>query len=181
MMVVKRSKKTKKTSKEMNLFETSTVIDEYEFKKFHKFYLNKFKSSFIPKLVLIVLAVLAIGINIIKGNYYLVILLGIFVVLYPIVLSFTLNRQIIKRYENSKRINMLEEKIVFYSNFFESRSSINYCKVNYEDIYLVCETKENFYIFLNENKAFIVIKNNINDLDKFKDFIIEKAKYRRYR
>ncbi len=180
-MIVKKSKKTKKLNKEISLFITSTVIDEYEFKKFHKFYLNKFKSSLIPKIILIVLAMLAISINLVKGNYYLVILLSIFVVLYPVILSFTLNRQIMKRYEGSKRINMLEEKISFYSSFFESKSSINYCKVNYEDIYLVCETKENFYIFLNENKAFIVIKNNINSLDKFKEFIIEKAKYRRYR
>ena len=180
-MIIKKSKKTKKTIKEKCLFETSTVINEYEFNKFHKFYLNKFKSSLIPKLILIVLAILAIGINILKGNYYLVILLSVFCILYPLILSFTLNRQIIKRYEDSKRINMLEEKINFYSNFFESRSSINYCKVNYEDIYLICETKEHFYIFLNENKAFIVIKNNFEDVDSFKNFIIEKAKYRRYR
>lgn len=180
-MIGRRSKKTKKINTEMSLFVTNTVIDEYEFKKFHKFYLNKFKSSLIPKIILIVLAILAISISLIKENYYLVILLSVFVILYPILLSFTLNRQIMKRYESSKRINMLEEKISFYSNFFESKSSINYCKVNYDDIYLVCETKENFYIFLNENKAFIVIKDNINDLDKFREFITGKANYRRYR
>ena len=32
-MIVKKSKKTKKLNKEISLFITSTVIDEYEFKK----------------------------------------------------------------------------------------------------------------------------------------------------
>lgn len=179
----KKNKKPNSKNKEKSniLFETSTIIDKNEFKKFQKFYLNKFKSSLLPKLVMAFLAIIAIVMNLIKSNFDIVIMVIVFIIIYPIILSITLNRQINKMYESNKRINMLEEKLMFYDKYFESKSSLNYCKVNYSDIYKICETKSNFYIFISDNQAFIIIKSNIKDVDSFKDFIKDKAMYRRYR
>ena len=105
----------------------------------------------------------------------------VFIIVYPIILSFTLNSQIKKMYKSNKRINMLEETLTFYDEFLESKSDHNYCKVQYTDIYRVCETKSNFYIFISDNQAFIIIKSELKDVDGFKDFIIDKAPYKKYR
>lgn len=168
-------------SKKNILFETNTIIDEHEFKKFQKFYLNKFKKSFFPKLIIILLALLSIVLNWYKKDYYLVILVVLFLVIYPIILNITLDRQIKRMYMTNKKINMLDEKIVFFNDFFESKSSINYCKVKYDDVFVVVETKTNFYIFLSDNQAFILIKNNIDDILKFRNFIRTRVDLKTYR
>lgn len=178
----KSKKKTNKVIKENNyLHKSSTVITIDEFKKFQKFYLNKFKSTIIPKIIMIVLALLVIIINIIKKDYNLVGIVIVFIIAYPITLNFALNRQIKKMYKTNKRINELEESLYFYDDYLESKSKHNYCKVMYEDIYKICETKTNFYIFVSENQAFIVIKSNIKDVDGLRDLLSTKAKYRKYR
>ena len=41
--------------------------------------------------------------------------------------------------------------------------------------------KNNFYIFISDNQAFIIIKSELEDSDKFKAFIIDKAPFKRYR
>ena len=128
-----------------------------------------------------ILAIVAIVLNYIKGNYNVVFLVIVFIIVYPIILSITLNSQIKKMYKSNKRINMLEEVLTFYDDYLESKSSHNYCKVLYSDIYKICETKSNFYIFISDNQAFIIIKSEINELDKFKEFIIDKAPYKKYR
>lgn len=178
---ITKKKKTSMKRKDNFLYKTTTIIDIKEFKRFQKFYLNKFKSSIWPILVMIALAILAIVLNFYKGNWDVVGLVIIFIIIYPILLKFTLNRQIKKMYKTNKRINMLEETITFYEDYLESCSKHNYCKVQYNDIYKVCETKTNFYIFISDNQAFIIIKEELKDLDAFKNFISLKAPYRKYR
>ena len=177
-----KKKVAKKIEKESNyLHKSSTVITIDEFKKFQKFYLNKFKSTIIPKIIMVVLALLVIIINIVKKDYDLVGIVIVFVIVYPLMLNFALNMQIKKMYKSNKRINELEEFLYFYDNCLESKSKHNYCKVMYEDIYKVCETKSNFYIFVSDNQAFIVIKNNIKDVDGLRELLSKKTKYRKYR
>jgi len=179
MSLIKK-KNSMKGTKNKILFETSTIIDKDEFKKFQRFYLNKVQSSLLPKLIMAILAVLAIVLNAIKGNFYIVGMVVVFIIIYPIVLSITLNRQIDKMYESDKKINMLEEKLFFYDQYFESKSGVNYGKINYDEILMVCETKRNFYIFIGDREAFIIIKDNLNNTDKFKKFMMRKTKFKRY-
>ena len=176
----KKSAKKNKADKEL-LFETSTVMNKEEFKRYQKFYLNKFKSNIVPKLVLIGLALLSIVLNYMKGNYGIALSIVGFVIAYPIFLNITINLQINRMFLNHIRINLLEERLVFYKDYLESKSSSNWCKVKYEDIFKVCETKKNFYIFVNDNQAFIIIKDNLKDIDAFRDFIRDKGIYKRYR
>lgn len=177
----KINKKNKKKVDDKYLYRTVTKITISEFKKFQKFYLNKFKSSLLPKIIMALLAITAIILNLIKGNLDIVLLVCAFIVVYPILLSITLNRQIVKMYNSNKRINELDEIITFYDNYLESKSSHNYCKILYDDLYKVCETKTNFYIFVSDNQAFIIIKNMIEDVDLFREFIKNKTLYRKYR
>jgi len=130
---------------------------------------------------MIVLAILAIVLNFLKGNFDIVLLIIVFIIIYPIILSISLNMQIRKMYNSNKRINMLEETITFYDDYFECKSIHNYCKVLYNDIYKVCETKTNFYVFISDNQAFIIIKNNIDNVDSFVEFIKSKTNYKKYR
>ena len=177
----KNRKKDKKVKDDNFLYRTVTKITISEFKKYQKFYLNKYKSSLIPKIIMVILSVLAIGLNYLKGNYNVVFLVIGFVILYPVFLTITLNRQIVKMYSSNKRINELDETISFYEKYLESKSSHNYCKVSYDDLYKVCETKTNFYIFVKDNQAFIIIKDMLDDVDSFREFIKDKAEYRKYR
>lgn len=183
--MVKNTIKKKETKKDdaKKIFDTITVIDEKEFKRFQNFYLNKFKfkSNIIPILIMVVLAVVAMCLNVMKENYHVVWLLVAFIIIYPVALNITLNIQIKKMYKSYKRINILEETLTFYDKYLESRSVNNYCKIEYKDLFKVCETKDNFYIFVNENQSFIVIKNCLEDIDKFRDFIKKKIVYRKYR
>lgn len=182
-MVKNSKKKTNKNDDEKYLFEVVTIIDENEFKKFQKFYLNrfKFKSNIIPIIIMIILSIIAIYLNVMKENFRVVWMLVVFIILYPAVLNITLNIQIKKRYKTYKRINVLEETLTFYEKYLESKSVNNYCKLEYKDLFNVCETKENFYIFVNENQSFIVRKVTLEDIGIFRDFIKKKIAYRRYR
>ena len=173
--------KKKNTKSKPFLFQVTTIIDEKEFKRFQKFYLNKFKSSLVPKMIIALLAFIALYINIIRGNTNIVILVIAFLIIYPILFTFFIDLQIKKMYRSNKKINMLEEVITFYDDNFTSKSIHNYCTVNYEDIYKVCETKNNFYIFISSNQAFILAKDSLKDVDKFRDFIKLKTEYKLYR
>ena len=177
----KINKKNKKKIDDNYLYCTVTKITISEFKKFQRFYLNKFKSSLLPKIIMALLAITAIILNLIKGNFDIVLLVCAFMVGYPILLSITLNRQIMKMYNSNKRINELDEIITFYDNYLESKSSHNFCKILYDDLYKVCETKTNFYIFVSDNQAFIIIKDMLKDIDSFREFIKGKALYRKYK
>lgn len=182
------AKKKKNNNMKMNtstttntLFCTNTIIDINEFKLFQKFYLNKFNNNLLPKIIMIILTILAIVLCLLKENVDTAIMVGIFMLIYPFLLNFSLNLQMKKMYKKNKKINVLEEKINFYDNYFESKSVQNCYKVSYSDIFCVCETKTNFYIFINKNQAFIIVKNNLEDLDRFRRFISKKANYRKYR
>ena len=177
------SNKNKKGTKEENgnyLFKTTTTITEKEFSRFQHFYLNKFKSSLIPKLVIIFLTVLAAVLNALKGNWYVVILLGVFAIVYPLTLSLTINHQIKKMYHNSVKIQILEETLTFYEDYFTSKSKHTDLKVNYKDLYRICETKNNVYIFISDNQAFIINKENVKKLNEFLSFIKDKGEYKKY-
>ena len=179
---MEKKKKIKNKKKEDKVFyETTIIVDKDEFKRFSKFYSNKLKSSLIPRLILIALLLLSIFLNYIKGNFVVVYSLIGLGVLYPIALTVTLNMQINYMFKNNKRFHLTEEKLSFFDKYFESKSSINWCLVNYEDIYKICETKSNFYIFLNHNQAFIIIKDKLSDVDGFRSFIRDKAFYERYK
>ena len=181
-MIMDNDKKKKKvTNNKTNyLFKTDVVVTEKEFKKFQKFYLNKFKNSFIPKLILIALTIVAIIINLLKGNFYLVSLIIIFVIIYVIAFVLTIDRQIKKMYQKNIKINMLKETITFFEDHFESKSKYNYCQLKYDDIFKICETKSNFYIFTSKREAFIIIKDELEDVDDFRSFMMKRANYKRY-
>ncbi len=179
-MIVKHTKQNKEHDDQL-LFETKTVIDEKEFKKFQKFYLNKFKSSLLPKLIIIFLAILSLILAIIRRSPSAIVLIIAFMILYPTLLTITLNVQIKKIYQSNMRINMLEETLSFYEDHFISQSKYTHYETKYSDIYKLCETKDNFYIFLSDNQSFILIKKNIDNLEKFTSFIKQKGPYKKYR
>lgn len=174
---------TKKSeNKKKVLFKTKTIVDEKEFMKFQKFYSNQFQSnSWWPKIGMILLAVLAIILNWIKGNIMVVITLIIACLIYPLVLTISVKWHIKKRYSTFKRMNVIEEDISFYDDYLQFESRINCFDVKYDDVYVVCETKYNFYLFISSNKTFIIIKDKLDDVDKFREFIKKKTTYRRYR
>lgn len=175
-----KKKKEIKEEKENYLFKTTTTITEKEFSRFQHFYLNKFKSSLIPKLVIIFLTVLAAVLNALKGNWYVVVLLGVFAIVYPLALSLTINHQIKKMYHNSIKIQILEESLTFYKDYFTSKSKHTDLKVNYKDLYRICETKANVYLFISDNQAFIINKKNVKKLNDFLSFIKDKSEYKKY-
>ena len=163
------------------LFEVTTIIDEKEFNRYQSFYLNKFKASIIPKIIFVLLFSGAFIFSYLNKNTRVMILLIAFIIIYPILFYYTIKLQIKKMYKSDIKINMLEETISFYKDYLESKSNHNYCKIEYKDLYKICETKKNFYIFVKENQAFIVLKSNVKELDQFTDFIKKIGPYKRYR
>ncbi len=176
------NKKKKEIKKETDnyLFKTTTTITEKEFSRFQHFYLNKFKSSLIPKLVIIFLTIGAAILNALKGNWYVVILLGVFAIIYPLAFYLTINHQIKKMYRNSLKIQVLEETLTFYEEYFTSKSKHTDLKVDYKDLYRICETKTNVYLFISDNQAFIISKENVKKLTEFLSFLKDKGEYKKY-
>lgn len=176
---MKKSIVNLKKNKDKFLFNVKTIIDKKEFKKFHKFYTNKYKKDYFFKVVILILAVIALILNFIKGNYYVVILLLMSGFIYPFILYVSLEKQLDKLYSKYKKINAIEEELCFFNEYFCSKTRLNVCEVRYDEVDIIYETKENIYIFISDTKAFILIKNNINNIDDFINFIKNKTNYRR--
>ncbi len=163
------------------LFVTQTIINKEEFKRFQKYFLNSGKYNFLSKLLMVLLALLVIIISYFKHNYRVLYLVVAFSIIYPIALVVTINWQIKKKYERKKKVNELIEEFRFYNDNFVSKLAKSSIKISYDAVLKIVETKQNFYIFMEDNQAFIIIKNNLNDIDAFRDFMKEKVNYEKWR
>lgn len=163
------------------LFVTKTIINQEEFKRFQKYFLNSGKYNLWSKLLMVLLALLVIIISYYKHNYRVLYLVIAFSIIYPIALTVTINWQIKKKYENKKKINELIEEFRFYNNHFVSKLEKSCIKIAYEEVLKCVETKKDFYIFMQDNQAFIIIKNNLDDVENFREFMREKVNYEKAR
>jgi len=159
------------------LFVTKTIIDQDEFKRFQKYFLNSGKYNFFSKLLMVLLVILVIIISYFKHNYKVLYLVVASSIIYPIVLAATINWQIKKKYEHKKKINELVEEFKFYNDNFVSKLEKSCIKISYDEVLKCVETKKNFYLFMKDNQAFIIIKNNLDDVGAFREFMKEKVNY----
>ena len=163
------------------LYKVNTVIDPEEFYKFQSFYMNKYKNGNILKIILILLALSLWGIEFYKGDAFLVILTTFFILIYPIIVKIGTDKEINKLYKNSLRMREEKETIYFYKDHLVDKSNLSDYNIKYKDILCTCETKDNIYIFFEDNKAFILIKNMIDKEEELKELLKKETKYKRYR
>ena len=172
-------KKTKKKEHNMNyLYKVSMSITEKDFIKYQKFFLNIINKGIIGELVIIALAVIVLFFEIYRKNIVLIIITGIFIIIYPILLDLSLKRQIKNMFKNNLKTSDRVGDIYFYKDYIESNSSFFNNIIKYSEIKYTYELNKYIYIFLDNNLSLILKKDNINN--EVLSLLKSKTKYKRF-
>lgn len=161
----------------------NTKMEKEDYKKFlytATFKRNKFT---IPILILMsMVAGLFIGYE--KGNFSLVrffiswillLIISIFIILFQIKRK---NEKRVKTdrtagFDNLYTLKFHDEKLVV-----ENQSLKSSAEVTYDKIFSLLESKEFFILYFTESQASAIRKKDIDNLEEFKEFIIDKLKGR---
>ncbi len=172
-------KKKSKNIHDMNyLYKVKTSIEEKDFIKYQKFFINIINKGIIGEVIIIFLAILVLLFEIYRKNIVLIIISVLFIIIYPIMLDLSLKKQIKRMYKNNFRVNNKEVDIYFYKDYIDSQFGFFNNKIKYEDIKYTYELNKYIYIFVDNNLSLILKKNNLKK--EVIDFIKEKTKYKRF-
>ena len=102
------------------------------------------------------------------GTYYIFAAVSIF-----FVMKFLYDGRIKSAYRSNKSQQDIEIKYNFYKNDFTSKTKSAESRTRYKDLYEIKETKDNFYLMISKNQAFMLEKRNMSR--NLIDFIKGKA------
>ena len=155
------------------LFETKVSLNYEQYKKLC--YSNVRKNKIVLILNIDVIFLIPICLYLLFRN----ILLSIGgIVLYVVIVYLALEFTIKKNWNSYKNIPK-DGIYMFYEDAMETRNSNGYSLVKYSDLYKITETKENFYLYIGNNQAHIIIKDNCSEgliafLSEIKNQVNEK-------
>lgn len=162
------------------LFRNITKYTDTEMNRFQKFHKNKNQSKYMVwKTSVFILFICFFILNILCHNWCAAI--GT-ILLALILYKYYFNMKPNKKRENNKK--QLEQEFTF--NFFNNYLEIKAIKVNnkipYYKFHRVYETKDNFYLYLDDEYSVLINKNGfvIGSTEEFRKFIKKKLifKYR---
>lgn len=159
------------------LFKNTTKYTKQSYEQFISFHNKKFNFSYmIYTLVMSVLLIYCIIFNITQKNFlYMLLFLAILFIFLIIRLYLPIRRykKTQKNYAKNKEMNF---KFAFYPYYF----TIGKKPIYYFKLYKVFETKNCFYLYVNEDNAAILNKNGfeIGTADEFSKFIKKKCLFR---
>lgn len=163
------------------LYKININVDEKTFNRFQKFYINKLNKGLIGNIILVLLALIVMILEFVRGNIHLVILTAIFIVIYHLALNYTINKQIKKMYKSNYKVNEKTEVLYLYKDHIVTDNSLFKKDIKYEDIYLTCITRKDIYIFTEKNIAIIIPKKELKEIDKIEKVLIDNTKNKRYK
>lgn len=140
------------------LYETVTVMDYGEYKKFYNMIYNSTWTSWALLVFVIVffggngLYLLNTG-SFVEGGFAL--FLAIFM---PIGFEIQKSRHARKQFKELLQLQGTENKFEFYEDRVEIHAAIGYNRYEYEMFQKIVETKENYYLMLTQNRGFVIIK-----------------------
>ena len=155
--------KDKKEIKDEILYKNKTRYTKDAYTKFLEFHQKKFglKNKLYTLYVLLVLAFLIV-INIKYTNYLNIVFIGLIAVLFLGFKIFYPERKIKKEYNSEKFTKEIEFTFIFYDKYMHISNGKESQKVKYKKLYKIYETDSYFYIYLNDNLAFSLKKDNFS-------------------
>ena len=156
------------------IFKNVTKYNAKNYNNFIQFHNDKFGNSyFFITLLFTILIIYIFVMNILNKNFVLclILLCGLFLFLY-----FRLFVPVKEYKDNSKMLKnnkQLTYTFTFYKNFF----TINKKRYYYFSLHKVFETKDYFYLYINENNAALLSKDGfkLGNCNDFTNFIKKKC------
>lgn len=163
------------------IFENKTKYGIKIYNEFLKFHQEKYNWKYtISTFIIAIMLIFCIIINFKASNYlvgilFIVAFVGLF--LYRIYNPI----KIIKRERKSEQIQKEKEFIFkFYKRYFVVSDKKTRNKITYWRLYKAFEDKDNFYLYINKNYAFVLEKKgfNIGNYQEFMPFIKKKILFK---
>ena len=160
------------------LYKVSMSISEKDFIKYQKFFLNIINKGIIGEIVIILLAIIVLFFEIYRKNIFLIIITGLFIIIYPLLLDISIKKQIKKIFNNNLEQKDRVGDIYFYKDYIESNSIFFNKNIKYSEIKCVYELNKYIYIFADDNLSLIINKSRINK--ELFQLLKDKTKYKRF-
>lgn len=159
------------------LFKNITKYNAKNYNQFIKFHSEKFNFSYnMYNIIMTILLMYCIVLNIIQKNILLILLFfSLLIVLFLVRIYFP-----IKRYQKTKKLYSKNKEENFCFTFYNFYFSVNKKAFPYFRLYRVFETKDYFYLYINEDNAILLNKNGfkIGTAKEFSEFIKKKCLFK---
>lgn len=137
---------------------TETTITLEEFIKLNETILRQNKAIKRTFIINIIITLFFI----ITQQYLAAIIFGIFTLFLLYIIKRSLKKQVEKGYQSNKNIQNQKIQYKFYEEYFLATTLNSESKMNYDRLYDIIETKENFYLMESNALAHIIIKKHCN-------------------
>lgn len=159
------------------LFKNITKYNSKNYNQFVKFHGEKFNFSYnMYTLVMAILLIYCIILNIIEKN-----ILFILLFLTILVLTFVIRMYLpMKRYQKTKKKYAENKENSFSFTFYKFYFTVDKRTFSYSRLYKVFETKDYFYLYVNDENAVLVSKTGfkMGTAEEFSEFIKKKCLFK---
>ena len=145
------------------LYETETIYTQREYKKYSYVIYRRINKIDIMTILLMLCDLIIVAIEYSKGDYVAAIKNIVYGSLFLILLKVIIEIKINKSWKDNRLIQGQKTQIKFYENYLEAISSIGNTKIDYDKLYKVLETKENFYLLINKAQGIVIEKCNCKE------------------
>lgn len=159
------------------LFKNITIYNSKNYNQFIKFHGEKFNFSYnMYTFAMLALILYCVILNIIQYNIVLILL---FLTMFILTILFRLYLPG-KRYQKTKKKFAKSKETSITINFFKFHFKIDQKVYTYLKLYKVFETKDYFYLYLDEENAILVSKNGfkLGTVSEFTEFIKKKCLFK---
>ena len=168
--------------KELFYFKNDFDFDTYD--RLQNFYISVIqKPNMIALLVFYIISIIAFvyGLIFLKADIksYLIVE-GIFTAFILIIFLYPrLQKKIHKGITKSKFYKeKRKQEFIFYGDYFIVKEGKVEGKYKYINVFKTYETKDDFFLRVNKNIAFILPKNKVLNVEKFEEFLAKKFQHR---
>ena len=137
-------------------FRLETEMGYGEYRRFSRTVL--LRVNHIALAALFMMAVLAVLSYLTWDAFYLIL-----AVLVPAIFWLVIEYKTKKAYASNKAMQGMKSEYLFYDDHFEAKSSLGTSEISYGQLYLVLETKEDFYLMIGRNQGCALEKSRFPD------------------
>ena len=159
------------------IFKNITIYNSKNYNQFIKFHGEKFNFSYnMYTLVMAILIIYCIILNIIEKNIIFILL---FLAMLILIFIFRLYLPM-KRYQKTQKKYSKNKETIFTFSFYKFHFSVEKKVFPYLKLYKVFETKDYFYLYLDEENAILVSKKGFKfgTAKEFSEFIKKKCLFK---
>ncbi len=139
----------------------------FTFNKFHFFNMNKISRIIINIVAVFLIIYSLLNVNNFTDKHLFCLIVAVIAIIEfdtPILPWIFVNRLL----KTDKRLLNTTCTYIFHNDYFEIKTSSGYNKTNYKDLYKWVETKNFYYLYINNRQAHIICKSDIKKEDQKK-------------